>query len=247
MAKQPASNVNAIQAVEALWKKLPASLVKLLEKEGLEIGPEPPPRRSKVSIERKLEKDGIKEQAKDWIASFTSAARITLPSKSRSIANEIAWKYVEIKAAAERDRWLQDVYVEADGHVDPNEGKLPVEINWVYRHPLIRSVAGDETPTLLKAGMQYELAHKCPSNAARTRLVNARKSTTSIENFMKHVDKLLTGTAASRKADEDAARKVGVVELAEEESIADLEVQLMQEMEAKLIELGGDSDEDDAD
>jgi hypothetical protein len=244
MAKKASANVNAIQAVEALWKKLPAPLIKLLEKEGLEVGAEPPPRGGKASIERRLQKLGVLEQAKDWISSFASHVRLTLPSKSISISREIAWKYVEAKAGAERDRWLQDVYVK--GHEDPNDGKLPIEINWVYRHPLIRSPIGEETPTLLKAGLQYETDHACPSNAARARLTSARQTSKSIESFMRHVDKLLTGTAASRKADEDAARKVGVVELAEEEAIADLEIQLLQEMEAKLVELGGDRDEVDA-
>ncbi len=244
MTEKSNANVNAIQAVEQLWKKIPQPLQKLLEKEGLEAGAEPPSRASKVSIQRRLEKQGLLEQAKDWISAFASAARLTIPSKSRSIATEIAWRYVEAKAHAEREQWLRDVYV--DGQADPNADKLPIEINWVYRHPLIKAVAGDESPTLLKSAQKYELEHKCPSVAARARLSSVRSSAKSIDDFMKHVDKILTGTAASRREQDEKARKVGVVELAEEESIADLEVQLLQEMEAKKQELGENGQGDDA-
>lgn len=235
MAKKPNANVNAIQAVENLWKKIPQPLVKLLEKEGFDVEAEPPARRSKVSIERKLQKDGLLEQAKDWISSFSSAARLAIPSKSASTAREIAWKFVELKAEAEREQWLRDAHIEMDGQADPNADKLPLEINWVYRHPLIRAVEGSESPALIKSGKKYEQTNKCPSNGARARLNNARVSTKTLETFMAHVDKILTG---HRKADDEAARKVGLVELAEEESIADLEIQLLQEMEAKLEELG---------
>ena len=62
---------------------------------------------------------------------------------------------------------------------------------------------------------------------------------------MRYVDKLLAAATIPKSG----GKTIGAVELAEEEAIADLEVQLLQEMEAKLAELiaEGSDEADDED
>ena len=233
MAKPTHANVAAIQAVEKL-KPVPVPLARLIEKEGLDAS-EIPQRGSKASIERRLSKQGLLPQAKEWINSFTAAARLTLPGKNSSTAREVAWRYVEAKAGASRDEWMQAVHIEQPA--DPDEATLPVDVYWVYRHPLLAAPKGTESPALANVGRRYEEEHPCPNNGARSRFNNARRDEKAIDAFMKHVDRLLAGANKIRQA-EAAGRTAGVVELAEEEAIADLELRLMQELEEKLMEFG---------
>ena len=239
MAKPTAANVAAIEAVEKL-KPIPPALAKLLQKEGLDHA-EIPQRGGKTSIERRLNKAGLLSQAKEWINAFTTAAKQTIPSKSSSTAREIAWRYVEEKAASSRDEWLQAVHI--DKPADPDEAALPVDVYWVYRHPLLAATKGAESPALAQVGRLYEEEHPCPNNGARSRLNAARRDEKAIDAFMKHVDKIMATTSKIRQS-EAAGRSTGIVELAEEEAIADLELRLMQEMEEKLMEFSIDAGDD---
>lgn len=236
-------NTQAIEAVRKIQKPAnqPPALKRLIEREGLDA--EIPERSSTQAIQKRLEKASLLDAAKDWMKAFTADARICLPSRSIATAREIAWRYVEAKAQAAGDSWLSAVFIEQRaGEKDPAAATLPADTLWVYRHPLMSDAKTN--PAMERAGREYELVHPCPSNGARSRLNSAKQDAKSIEAFMRYVDKLLAAATSPK----GGGRVVGAIELAEEEAIADLEVQLLQEMEAKLEELNAEgSDEADED
>ena len=234
-------NTQAIEAVKKIQKPAdqPPALRRLIEREGLE--PEIPERGSTQSIKKRLEKASLLDAANDWMKSFVADARVCLTNRSIATAREIAWRYVEAKAQASGDAWLSAAFIEQKaGEKDPAAASLPADMLWVYRHPLMAAVSA--SPALERSGRQYETVHPCPSNGARSRLNSARQDAKSIEAFMRYVDKLLAAATIPKSG----GKTIGAVELAEEEAIADLEVQLLQEMEAKLAELNAEgSDEVD--
>ncbi len=236
-------NTQAIEAVKKIQKpanQTPA-LKRLIEREGLDA--EIPERSSTQAIKKRLEKASLLEAANDWMKSFTADARICLPTRSLATAREIAWRYVEAKAQSAGDAWLSAAFIEQRaGEKDPAAATLPADTLWVYRHPLM---GGAQANTAMeRAGKQYELVSPCPSNGARSRLNSARQDAKSIEAFMRYVDKLLAAATTPK----GSGKTIGAIELAEEEAIADLEVQLLQEMEAKLAEFNAEgSDEADDD
>jgi hypothetical protein len=240
-----AGNTQAIEAVLKLQKPAdqPPALKRLIQREGLE--PEIPERSSTQAIQKRLERAGLLDAAKDWMKAFTADARICLANRSIATAREIAWRYVEAKAQASGDAWLSAVFIEQKaGEKDPAAASLPADTLWVYRHPLLAAVTA--SPALERSGRQYETIHPCPSNGARSRLNSARQDAKSIEAFMRYVDKLLAAATMPK----GGGKTAGAVEIAEEEAIADLEIQLLQEMEAKLAEFsaeGSDEDEEDED
>lgn len=236
------NNTATIEAVEKLVepKYQPAALTALLKREQLPT--QIPQRGSKAQIERSLEKQGLLAAAQEWVRSFSAEAKICLPNRSIAQAREIAWRYVEMKATANRESWLSAVHIEQrSGERDAAAASLPIDIYWVYRHPLLQAVDADAV--IERAGREYEAINPCPSNGARSRLNSARRDAKSIEQFMRYVDKLLAAATLAGKGKTVA----GPTEIAEDEAIADLEVQLLQEMEAKLIELGMEADGEDED
>lgn len=239
------ANIRAIEAVDKIASDMPASLKKMLEREGIILDKLPDRVSSKKALEKRMESLGVFEQAKKWRQEFAKSCRLCFPGKTWLIAREIAWRVWEHKASVSLDEWqiAANLGAAKNVDVDPDVERLPKDIRWVYQHPYL-AAPGKPSPALQAAAKEYEAEHPCPNNGARSRLNSVTRTAKAADEFFKHVDKLLVGTRQKRTGTGGGA---GPRESAEEESIADLESRLFEQMSEQAIGEKAAVDGDDFD
>ncbi len=239
------ANVRAIEAVDKIAADMPASLRKMLEREGIILDRLPDRVSSKKAIEKRMEKLGVLDQAKEWRNDFAKSCRLCFPGKTWLMSREIAWRVLELKAAVSLDEWqiAANLGAAPDAAADPDVERLPKDIRWVYEHPYL-AAPGKPSSALQAAAKEYEAQRPCPNNGARSRLVSATRSATAAADFLKHVDRLLVGGKVKRTG---GVSHTGPRQSAEEESIATLESRLFEQMSESAIGEKAAVDGDDFD
>lgn len=130
------ANIRAIEAVDKIASDMPASLRKMLEREGIILDRLPDRVSSKKALEKRMEGLGVLQQAKEWRTQFAKSCRLCFPGKTWLIAREVSWRVWEHKASVSLDEWqiAANLGSAKGADVDPDVERLPKDIRLSLIH-----------------------------------------------------------------------------------------------------------------
>lgn len=223
----------AISQVDEWMENPPPRLRSWLKREGLPetLGP----KIIKITLERKLRKQGLWEHAQKYKVGAARELRDKIcPGRSWNIANEIVWRILEEKIEMSKRDILATKNQVSSAQAKLTMPGVPYEILWVYSHPGLCVDVTD--PVVAPVIVKWEEDNPCPSQGARNRLNYYQANKSKVSEFFAYVDKLSMEYA---KGNLNKPPADPLEDTAEQEAIDDLERQIETDM-------GAWSDQDDA-